>query len=175
MVEFDDIGVKALDHLKRNWALVGAGSIDDFNCCTISWGSFGVLWGKGTVATVYIHPTRYTLGFLEREDYFVISLFPKEYQKALGVLGSLSGRDGDKVSVSGLTPISWKGAVTYGEASISLLCKKLYGGQFDKGGLNEEVNELYRSKPSVYPVDGNGDIQPHYEFIGEVVDVLYGE
>ena len=35
------------------WALVTAGTPDNFNTMTISWGGMGTLWGK-PVATVYI-------------------------------------------------------------------------------------------------------------------------
>ena len=41
------------------WALVTAGTPDNFNTMTISWGGMGTLWGK-PVATVYIRTSRYT-------------------------------------------------------------------------------------------------------------------
>lgn len=46
----------------RNWALLTAGTADDFNTMTISWGMLGTLWGK-PAATVYVRESRYTLAF----------------------------------------------------------------------------------------------------------------
>ena len=48
----------------KDWALVSAGDLDDFDTCTIGWGSLGDIWGginKGRpIVTVYVNPTRYT-------------------------------------------------------------------------------------------------------------------
>ena len=40
-----------------------------------------------------------------KEELFTLSHFPEQYRKALGYLGSHSGRDGDKVNAAGLTPV----------------------------------------------------------------------
>lgn len=63
---------------------------------TASWGQLGHLWGKN-VMTVYIRPQRYTKEFVDAGDYFTVTLFDG-YKKELGVLGSKSGRDGDKIA-----------------------------------------------------------------------------
>ena len=47
-----------------HWALVTAGTPEDYNTMTISWGSLGTIWaprGNGRqIATIYIKPSRYT-------------------------------------------------------------------------------------------------------------------
>ena len=89
------------------WALATAGSMENYNTMTIGWGSMGTLWGpphKGKpVLTIYVSPARYTHTFLEQNDYFTVSFFPEEYRKDLALLGSRSGRDGDKVALTALT------------------------------------------------------------------------
>lgn len=30
----------------KHWALVSTGTMEKHNACTVSWGSFGILWGK---------------------------------------------------------------------------------------------------------------------------------
>lgn len=174
MDKFEDIELEALAHLKKNWALVSAGHLERFNTCTVSWGSFGVLWGKNA-ATIYIHPSRYTLEFMKQEEFFTISFFAPTYQKALGVLGTLSGRDGDKIAPSGLTPVAYRDGVTYKEASFTLLCRKVYQGAFQKENIAPEVLEYYQGHPGTYPPNEAGEVQPHYEFVGEIIDVLRKE
>lgn len=61
------------------WALVTAGTPDNFNTMTISWGGLGTIWGK-PVATVYIRTSRYTHEFVDANDYFTISFYPEEYK-----------------------------------------------------------------------------------------------
>jgi flavin reductase (DIM6/NTAB) family NADH-FMN oxidoreductase RutF len=85
----------------------------------------GTIWSK-PVVTAYVRSSRYTHEFIDREDYFTISFFPEEYKKALGVLGSKSGRDMDKMNASGLTPKAVGESVTFEEAEVTLLCKKLF-------------------------------------------------
>jgi len=114
--------------LKDDWALVSAGTEQEFNTMTIGWGTIGCMWHK-PVVTVFIRPQRYTKEYLDSHDTFTVSFFPKEYRKALEILGAISGRDGDKITKSALTPFFIDGTVTFEEAHTVILCRKLYGGQ----------------------------------------------
>ena len=64
MKAFETKDYKAFSMFEDRWALVTAGTIDDFNTCTVSWGSMGNVWGPNggdmSTVTVYIHPARYT-------------------------------------------------------------------------------------------------------------------
>ena len=84
----------------KQWALVTAGTPEHYNTMTISWGGLGTLWER-PVATVYVKKNRYTFAFMEESDYFTVSFYPKEQRRALSLLGSTSGRDGDKVAAAG--------------------------------------------------------------------------
>ena len=144
----------------EDWALVTAGVEGDYNTMTIGWGGLGTLWSR-PAATVYVKQNRYTHGFLEENDLFTVSFFPREYRKALGYLGSHSGRDGDKVAAAGLTPVYLDGAVTFREASATLVCRKMYAHTFDVAAVPASVAEdYYQGEP------------PHTAFIGEVVQIL---
>ena len=162
---------RVFELFERQWALVTAGSPEHFNCCTLSWGGMGTLWNR-PVVTVYVHPARYTREFLNANEFFTVSFFPEEHRKALGILGTHSGRDGDKISASGLSPIAMGESVSYLEAELSFLCRKLYQHPFSKEDLAPDVQEYYQAHPNVYPPDGNGDWQPHWVFVGEVVDCI---
>lgn len=165
---------KLMELFEKNWALVTAGSIEDYNSCTVSWGSLGNIGGNPgqshKVATVYIHPARYTSEFLKRNDFFTVSFFDPKFRKALGYMGSHSGRDGDKAKGAGLTPVAFGDGVTFEEAELTLLCRKLYLHQFTKEDLSQDVQDYYASLPQTYP-DFKGGWQPHYQIIGSVTDI----
>ena len=36
---------KVFELFDKKWALVTAGNIQHYNCCTVSWGSLGNIWG----------------------------------------------------------------------------------------------------------------------------------
>ena len=123
------------------------------------------------VVTVYLHPTRYTCDMMRDGDAFTVSFFPASCRKALGYMGSHSGRDCDKVAGSGLTPKRFGPGVGYEEAELTLLCRKLYQHQFSKADIAEDVRYYYAENPRLYPPDASGEWQPHWTFIGEIVGV----
>ena len=98
-----------------------------FNAMTVGWGSLGVMWGI-PFAQVVVRPVRYTYEFMERYDTFTLCAFPKKYYSALQLLGTKSGRDGDKIAESGLTPMASTqvAAPSYAEAELVLECRKIY-------------------------------------------------
>ena len=81
--------------INKDWMLITAGDAEKHNTMTASWGGVGELWGK-YVSTIYIRPQRYTLEFVEREEYYSLCFFGPEYRQALSLCGSKSGRDVDK-------------------------------------------------------------------------------
>ena len=165
MRKFEKDDYKVFDLFNKQWALVTAGNIENYNTCTISWGSMGTIWGMPgdgrPIITVYVHPSRYTNGFLKRENIFTVSFFQEKYRKALDILGNLSGRDGDKVAKAGLTPVETDGSVSFKEASRIFVCRKLYQAPFVREGMAEEINH------GMY-----GDWEPHDMFIGEIMEVV---
>ena len=144
----------------KKWALLTAGNKDSFNTMTVSWGGMGTIWGK-PVATVYVRTSRYTHEFMDREGYYTVSFYPEEYRKVLGVLGSKSGRDMDKMNGSGLTAKALQESVTFEEAEITLLCRKMFMQRLEPSNITDpDVAKFYA-----------GDA-PHDMYIGEVVDII---
>ena len=127
------------------------------------------MWGKDAVFTV-IRPGHHTRGFADSNSLFTLSFFDSQYRKALSFCGEKSGRDHDKASETGLTPVVFDdniaggraaGAVAFKEASEILICKKNYFQDFDPAAfLDPEIM-------SFYP-------QPDYHrmYIGEVLTML---
>ena len=88
-----------------------------------------------------------------------MSFFPAEYKPALSYLGTHSGRDCDKVAEAGLTPKELAGGVTFDEASLTFVCKRLYKAPFEREGLAGEINN------GVY-----ANWQPRWMYMGEIVE-----
>ena len=145
------------------WALATAGTPDDYNTMTIGWGGLGTLWGRKLVCTVYIRPDRYTYEFMEKNGLFTVSFYPEECRGDLQVLGTLSGRDGDKVAKTSLKPIPVSGeygeTVTFDKAELTLVCRKIYADDFHP--------EKILCKDPYAP-----GVKPHRMYIGEVLDIL---
>lgn len=160
---------KVFDIFNNQWALVTAGTPDHFNTCTIAWGSLGTIWGRKnegrfSIVTVYVNPDRYTWEFLKQYDRFTVSFYPEECRKALGYLGSHSGRDEDKVASSGLMPKELNGCVTFEEAQLTFVCRKIYQAPFEREGLSDDINN------GIY-----ADWQPHWMFMGEIIEAYEPE
>jgi len=150
--------------LGDDWGLLTAGDTDKYNTMTIAWGSFGVMWNK-PVLTVVVRPQRYTKEFVDNFDLFTVSFFrPQEdFRKALQLLGTKSGRDCDKITESGLTPLFVDGTVAFEEANTIYICKKLHGGQ----QLDASKFVDLSLDSSIYP-----DKDYHYFYIGEILKIL---
>lgn len=156
MKDYEMKDYKVFDMFRNRWALVTAGTAEHYNTCTIAWGSLGTVWGR-SVITVYVNPDRYTWEFLKESGTFSVSFFPEEYREKLSYLGSVSGRDGDKVSVSGLTPRFTAKGIDYEEAEATFICRKLWQGEITREGLAEEISGgVYRNW------------RPHWMFVGEI-------
>lgn len=160
---------------KDKCALVTAGTMDHFNTCVIGWGALGNIWDHKPTAIIFVHPSRYTSEFLKKNDFFTLSFFEEKYKKALAYLGTHSGRDGNKVKISGLTPVSLGNSVTFQESSETMLCRKLYFHQMDKNSLAGDIKAYYAKGAKMYQnitPDGTEDPwETHYEIIGEVEEV----
>ena len=154
------ISMDTFDEFGNRWALVAAGTMEDHNAMTVSWGGVGCLWGK-SVVTVYIRPNRHTYGYFEANEYFTVSFYPEDCKSALGVMGSKSGRDCDKETQAGLTAVPCGETVTYRQARRTLLCRKLFAQDMDPERFTPEViRRFYGSEPA------------HKLYIGEIIDII---
>lgn len=119
--EIPDNLIKAISD---EWMLISAGDKNGYNMMTASWGFAGEMWGSDSVIAM-IRPQRYTMKFVEENDYFTLSFYGdrKDIHK---VCGSQSGRDVNKTELTGLTPVFSDDTVYFEEARLVLICKKQY-------------------------------------------------
>ncbi|MBQ3428426.1 MAG: flavin reductase [Mogibacterium sp.] len=145
----------------KKWALLSAGTKDDHNTMTISWGGMGTLWNK-PVVTVYVKPIRFTHKFMNENEYFTVSFLPEDKREALNVMGTMTGRHHtDKDAAAGLTVRDLGEAVTYEEAELVFLCRKVFYEDMITTHMPEEIVKQH------YTPD-----EPHTLYIGEVVDII---
>jgi flavin reductase (DIM6/NTAB) family NADH-FMN oxidoreductase RutF len=111
-----------------------------------------------------VRPQRYTRLFMEQYDTFTLSVLPEAYRSALNLLGSRSGRDGNKIAEAGLTPAASRIAAspTFAEAELVIECKKLYWADLDPTHfINPALDQNYPRKDY------------HRQYFGEVL-AIYG-
>lgn len=131
-----DIKDNLIKAIADEWMLISAGDKNSHNMMTASWGFVGEMWGKDCV-TVAIRPQRYTLEFVDSNDYFALSFYGDN--KAIHkVCGSESGRNINKTEKTGLTPIFDNNTVYFNEARTVIICKKLYTAD-----LNHILSQRY--------------------------------
>jgi flavin reductase (DIM6/NTAB) family NADH-FMN oxidoreductase RutF len=134
----------------RQWLLLTAGDLEkqDYNCMTVGWGSFGVMWGR-PFAQVVVRPTRHTWKFMEKAAAFTLCAFGEEHRKALSYCGSRSGRDEDKVKATGITPIRSRvvSAPGFQEAELIVECRRSYFDDLEpRHFLDPSIEKNYPKK-----------------------------
>ena len=86
----------------------------------------------------------------------------KSFKKQMAYLGSVSGRDEDKIGKTGLTPIYADNTVYFEEAKLVLVCKKVYAAEIQPSGIiyQETIDQSYPQ----------GDY--HTMYVGKIEKVL---
>lgn len=75
---------------------------------------------------IVIRPQRFTKEFVDSSDTFSLTFFDDSFREDLSYLGTVSGKDEDKVSKTNLT-VSYSNYTPYFEESkITIICQKLY-------------------------------------------------
>ncbi len=166
-LDVKDFNANPFTTIGQEWMLLSAGNEENgYNTMTVSWGHMGIIWGKGMPTVVaYVRPQRYTKEFMDREGYFTLSVLGEEYKKQLAYLGSHSGRDGDKIKETGLTPAFGNDSVYFEEAKMVFVCRKLYHAPLQEEGFVDKsiVDESYPNKDF------------HEMYVGEIVEILVKE
>jgi len=137
-----DLPYNVFNELNKNWTLISAKNPDGIvNTMTASWGMMGEMWGKEAV-TVYIRQSRFTKEFVDSQDYFTISLFDG-YKKELGLLGSKSGRDGDKIAEAGFAVVDVEGQPSFEQSKCVLICRKMYQDDIALADLGQDMKDAW--------------------------------
>ena len=94
---------------------------------TISWGMFGIMWGK-PVMMAMVRPTRHTWTLITEAPDFTVNWLLADMSDALKLCGTASGRDMDKWAAAGLTPVPATTVISpvIAESHLALECRILY-------------------------------------------------
>ena len=162
-IDVGNLLVRAHHLWAEQWMLLTAGVFvaGKFNTMAVGWGSLGTMWSK-PFAQVVVRPGRYTLEFMAQYDTFTLCAFPEAHRGAVQLLGSKSGRDGDKIAESGLTPSASTvvAAPCFVEAELVIECRKIYRQDMDPSNfLDPTIDANYPQKDY------------HRVYFGEIVAV----
>ncbi len=171
-INIKDIKINPFKLIGNDWMLISAGNSKAYNMMTASWGHLGALWGHGidgkATAEIFVRPTRYTDKFLQKNKYFALSFFNhNKYKKDLLYLGSHSGRNNKKINHTKLHVIFKDKVPCFKEASLTLICKKIYVGKIKKEGFKDQsiIKEFYNAK-----VESNtNNTSWHHVYVGQIV------
>lgn len=144
-VDVTDLSLDVVNLWMNRWLLLTAGTVADCNMMTVAWGSIGCMWSR-PFAQIVVRPQRHTRKYIEQSDSFTLCAFPEKYRKDLQTLGSLSGRDGDKLVKTKLTLKASQrvAAPSYNEARFILECRKIYYQDMDpRGFVDKTIQDNY--------------------------------
>ena len=159
--KLSELNENVFELIGKKWMLITAAKEGKSNTMTASWGGLGVMWGK-KVAYVVIRPQRYTKEFIDVAESFSLSFLPEKFRKELSYLGSVSGRDEDKIAKAGLSLTYQEEVPYFEERELVLICKKLFVQEFkDESFLDKSILDTW------YKAGDN-----HYLYIAEIIDVL---
>lgn len=141
------------------------------NSMTISWGSLGIEWGL-PIFTAYIREGRFTAEQIQKNPEFTVNIPIGEFnKKILGVCGSKSGRNIDKIKELNLTLVKSNqiSVPAIKELPLTLECKVIYKQTQVLSELPLEIQQKSypQDVPSSNPMN-NKDV--HIAFYGQIVD-----
>ena len=142
--------------------LVSGQDVAHANPMTISWGMFGIMWGR-PVAMVMVRHSRYTWDFITKAPDFSVNWMPEDWTDAVNLCGRESGRAMDKFAATGMTPVAGTAghSPVIMQSALSLECRTLY---------RTEVQPESFVDPSALSVYRDGDF--HTLFFGEIVAAM---
>lgn len=145
----------------KDWMLITAEKDGKANTMTASWGGFGVMFRKN-VAYIVLRPQRYTKEFIDGSNKFSLSFLDDSFRDTLNYLGTVSGRNENKIQKSNLTLSHYKNIPYFEEAKLVITCKKLYTQTFNQKSFVETsiIDECYPKRDF------------HTLYISEIEDIL---
>ena len=128
-----------------NGVLLTTKADDRVNTMTIGWGTIGIQWRK-PVFIAFVRQSRLTKEMLDKNGEFTVNIPVREIdKKILGICGSKSGRDMDKIQELGLqledpTTVSVPGIK---QLPLTLECRVIYKQDQVLDFLEKESRDHY--------------------------------
>lgn len=169
-IDVFDYAKEILEGTKKG-VLLTTKTDDKVNSMTISWGTLGIEWSK-PIFTVFVRENRFTKKQLDTNGEFTINIPVGEYNKQIiGLCGTKSGHDIDKIKELGLTTVPSDNISVPGikELPLTLECKVIYKQAQDPNSISQDSKEAY------YPQDVDSSFHGankdyHIAYYGEIVN-----
>ncbi len=160
-MNFLDKTSDALLRLDKFTAFLTVGDSKSVNPMTIGWASFGIACGK-PVLSVMIRQSRFSKQLIDSNPVFTVSI-PRDgsYKAALGICGSKSGRDADKMALCSLKEQKADvNGISGIENCLMYECKVIYKTEMEEGSTVPAMNAKWYK-------DGNY----HTIYTGEILNI----
>lgn len=144
--------------------LLTAAAEGKVNTMTIGWGTLGIQWGK-PIFIAFVRESRYTKELLDKNPEFTVNVPYGAYDKSiLGICGTRSGRDVDKILELGLSLEESETVSVPGirQLPLTLECKVIYRQEQEPAAINQENTARY------YPKENGSNGDYHTAYYGEV-------
>ena len=143
-VAYNEYAKQVMEQLSKGGAFLTTAHNGKTNTMTIGWGNIGFAWGK-PIFTVMVRASRYTRELIEKSGEFTVSVPLNPMKQALGICGSISGRDIDKFAAAGLTILPGKKTATpvIKGCGLHFECKTVYKQEMNPSLLDQSFNEKW--------------------------------
>lgn len=134
---------------------------EKINTMMIGWGNIGRIWER-PVFIVFVRNSRYTCEMLGKNPEFTINIPVNGFtSEQLEVCGILSGRDMDKISKAGLTPVESErvSVPAIREFPMTLECRVVCRQDMNSSALPEEIRKPFYTE----------ETSEHVCFFGEIL------
>jgi flavin reductase (DIM6/NTAB) family NADH-FMN oxidoreductase RutF len=159
-INYKELSKEMLEQLEKG-AFLTVKNKEKVNPMTIGWGSVGYIWNR-PIFTVLVRYSRFTHELLKNTDEFTVSVpIEKNLSKALGICGTQSGRDIDKIKAADLTlqkSLSLETPIIK-ECDLHFECKIVHKQSMEPALLDEEIRS-----------DKYSDNDYHVIYYGEIVE-----
>ena len=139
---------------------------DCVNAMTIGWGTIGIEWGVPIFAA-YVRTSRFTYDLIERTGEFTVCApygeLSKTAAKAIGICGSKSGRDVDKLAQAGvhLVEADIVRPPAIKELPLTLECRVVFSQLQPIKEIDSRFGKFY--------VPNTAHSEPHVAYYGEIL------
>ena len=155
----------------RKGILLTSRVADQTNTMTIGWGTIGIEWGR-PVFVAYVREGRYTRQMLDESGEFTVNIpYGDVDSKILGLCGTKSGRDTDKIAACSLDLVESDIVAAPGirQLPLTLECKILCRHTQNIPMLPEEILNRYYPKGVDSSNPGSNE-DFHIAYYGEIVN-----
>ncbi len=155
----------------KDGILITTKTEEKVNTMAISWGTLGIQWGKPIFVT-FVRENRFTRKQLDENGEFTVNIPLGEFnKKIIGVAGSKSGHNIDKIKDLGLTLVDGKMISVPGikELPLTLECKVVYKQLQDREAITDE-NRLKHYPSDVDSTYHLANKDYHVAYYGEIVN-----